>query len=214
MNKLIFFLLIHFPVLLFGQDLRKVKDRSSNETFFVLESDGSTRHGEYKKFGYHDRLLLKGYYRQGIKDSIWEAYGPDGQLALQYDFTHAELLYYQLPEGRKYKVVNIDEHTDTVLSRPPLYLGGDAYIMSELAKNTRYPQEAMENGTSGVVPVRFTVDRYGKTSNHHVETLLGHGLDEEAIRVLKLIPDNWLPGLVAGRPVDVEVIYPITFRMQ
>jgi hypothetical protein len=39
-------------------------------------------------------------------------------------------------------------------------------------------------------------------------------MDEEAIRVLKLLPDNWLPGLLNGQPVDVEIVYPINFKLK
>ncbi|WP_320054426.1 energy transducer TonB [uncultured Acetobacteroides sp.] len=83
-----------------------------------------------------------------------------------------------------------------------------------MRKNIHYPLTAVENGKSGTVYVLFTVDKYGKTNNYHVEAPLGYGMEEEAIRVLKLIPDNWLPGLLNGEPINVEVIYPIIFRLQ
>ena len=59
--------------------------------------------------------------------------------------------------------------------------------------------------------VTFTVDKYGKTSNFFAANPIGFGMDEEVIRVLKLIPDFWLPGLLDGEPVDVEVRFPFTF---
>jgi len=52
-----------------------------------------------------------------------------------------------------------------------------------------------------------------KTSNYKVERPLGYGLDIEAIRMLKLQPDNWLPGIQNGQAVDTEVIKSVTFKI-
>lgn len=217
MNKAILFLLTVIPTLLFGQDIKKITDKESNETFYVLKSDKTTKHGEYKKFSYNNKLLIKGFYKQGVKDSIWECYDFNGELTLKYNYTKNELVFYKPNEkvkDKKYKIINGSSGSGTTLSRPPIFLGGDDFVMSELVKNIRYPSTAVENGKSGKVYVLFTVDKFGKTSNYHVETPLGFGLDEEAIRVLKLLPDNWLPGLLNEQPVDVEVVYPINFRLQ
>jgi TonB family protein len=217
MNKTILFLLTVIPTFMYGQDIKKITDKESDEIFYVLKSDKTTKHGEYKKFSYNDKLLIKGFYKQGLKDSIWECYGFDGQLTLKYNYTKNELVFYKPNDkvkDKKYRIVNGSNASDTTLSRTPIFLGGDAFVLSELAKNIVYPSTAVENGKSGKVYVLFTVDKFGKTSNYHVETPLGFGMDEEAIRVLKLLPDNWLPGLLNEQPVDVEIVYPINFRLQ
>ena len=205
------------PTLLFGQDIKKITNKETNETFYVLKSDMTTKHGEYKKLSFDKKLLIKGYYNYGVKDSIWECYDYDGQLTLKYNYTKNELVFYKPNEifkDKKYKILNNSSSSDTTLGRPPIFLGGDDFVLSELVKNVRYPSTAVENRKSGKVYVLFTVDKFGKTKNYHVETLLGFGLDEEAIRVLKLLPDNWLPGLLNDQPVDVEVTYPIDFKIQ
>ncbi len=217
MNKTILILLTIIPTILFGQDIKKITDKESNETFFVLKSDKTTKHGEYKKFSYNNKLLVKGFYKLGVRDSIWECYSFDGELTLKYNYTKNELVFYKPNDkvkDKKFKIVNSSNNSDTTLSRPPIFLGGDDFVLFELVKNIRYPSAAVENGKSGKVYVMFTVDKFGKTSNYHVETPLGFGMDEEAIRVLKLLPDNWLPGLLNEQPVDVEIVYPINFRLQ
>lgn len=67
---------------------------------------------------------------------------------------------------------------------------------------------------SGKLIVHFTVDKEGIAGNHHVKDLLGYGLDDEAIRVIKLIPNLWLPALKDGESIDSESSYPITYRLQ
>ena len=59
----------------------------------------------------------------------------------------------------------------------------------------------------------FYILKSDKTSNYYVDNPLGYGLDEEVIRVMKLIPDNWLPGQLNGQPIDVEIAYPFNFRL-
>ncbi len=81
------------PTILLGQQTKKVTDKESNETFYVLKSDKKIRHGEYKKFHHKDKLLVKGYYKQGVKDSIWECYDFERQLTLKYDYSKKKLFY-------------------------------------------------------------------------------------------------------------------------
>lgn len=217
MVKTILFLLSIVPTLIFGQQTKKITDKESNEVYYVLKSDKTTKHGEYKKLNYRNSILLKGFYKNGIKDSIWESYNFEGQITLKYDYSKNELIYFKPNEklaNQKYKLIDGKNNPDTSLSRPPLFLNGNDYIMSELVKNIRYPTEAAENGKSGKVNVLFTVDKFGKTNNYYVDKPLGYGMDEEAIRVLKLNPDNWLPGLLNGQAVDVEVVYPINFQLR
>lgn len=214
---LILILLTIIPTFLFAQDTMFFTDKINNETYYVLKSDKITKHGEYKKFDYNNKLLINGFYNQGVRDSIWECYNFKGELNIKYNYTINELIYYNPTDNNinmKYKIANSDNNSDTTLSRPPIFLGGNDYITSVIVKNIIYPYEAIENLKSGKVNVKFTVDKFGKTSNYHVEQPLGFGLDEEAIRVLKLLPDYWLPGLQNGQPVDVEIDYHIIFRIK
>lgn len=216
MSKSILFLLIVIPTFLFGQDLKKIKDKKNNEVFYVSKWDQTVKYGVYKRFSYNNKLLVKGFYKLGVKDGMWECYDFDGQLTLKYNYTNNKLVFHKSDDSdknKKYTIVNGSTRLDTTLSRPPIFLGGDHLILSELVKNLRYPSMAAESGKSGVVYVVFTVDKLGKTNNHHVKSPLGFGMDEEAIRVLKLLPDDWLPGLLGEQPVDVEVVYPVNFKL-
>jgi protein TonB len=82
-----------------------------------------------------------------------------------------------------------------------------------MLNEVRYPNTAQEHGKSGKVNAIFTIDKFGKTSNYHVDNPIGYGMDEEVIRVLKLMADNWLPGILNGEPVEVEVVFPFTFKL-
>ena len=213
MKNITLILLMIVPILLFGQETKKNTDRERNEIYFVLKSDKATMHGEYKKLAYNNSVLVRGHYKRGIKDSIWEFYNFKGEIIQKYDYTKNELIFLSADvRENKYKVVGLDS-LDVKLSRAPIFLGGSSYIASELVKTMRYPADAMENNISGRVLVSFIIDKNGKSSNYQVKNPLGHGLDAEAIRVLKLVEANWLPGILNGQAVDVELEYPIQFQL-
>ena len=210
--------IVIIPAMVFGQATKKIKDKETGEYYFVLKSDNSVKQGDYQKYSYNNKLLIQGYYNQGARDSLWECYDLDGKSTLKYDFRKNEVLFYDTARkancGRTYKVLHAENGADTILSRPPVFLQGSGLINAVLMKNLHYPDEARENGTSGRVHILFTVDKNGKTSNYHVNTPLGFGTDEEALRVLKMLPDDWLPGLVGKLPVDVEVDCPVVFQLE
>jgi len=213
--KKLLLLFIFIPVFLVGQQTKKMVDKETNETYFVLKSDKTIKHGEYNKFSYKKTRLIKGSYKQGLKDSIWECYDFDGHTILKVDYSKNELLYFNPKDKfRKYKIINSALGADTILSRNPIYLGGDDTFTSDIVVNLRYPTVAIQNGVSGKVYVSFVVDKAGKTDNFEVKHPLGFGLDQEAMRVLKLQTFNWLPGIQNGKSVDVEVVCPIQFRLQ
>lgn len=95
----------------------------------------------------------------------------------------------------------------------PSFPGGEEALMKFLQKNIKYPRVAQENEIEGRVFVQFVVDKEGKVSE--VQTAGAHkggGLEEEAMRVVKLMP-NWKPGKQSGRAVSVRYSLPIGFTL-
>jgi len=79
-----------------------------------------------------------------------------------------------------------------------------------LYKNAVYPPLAKEKKISGKVFVQFVVEKDGKISNIKVIRGIGGGCDEEAMRVISLMP-AWKPGTQNGKPVPVYFTLPIIF---
>ena len=88
--------------------------------------------------------------------------------------------------------------------------GGAAAWSKFLQKNIHYPGQASDAGKSGKVFLSFIIERDGHLSNITVMQGPGYGLDEEALRVLKLAP-AWKPGKQNGQPVRVKYTIPISF---
>jgi len=100
----------------------------------------------------------------------------------------------------------------TVVEESPTFPGGDAARIKFLQENIKYPQIARESSIQGTVYVTFVVERTGKVTDVRVLRGIGGGCDEEAVRVIKAMP-NWNPGKQRGKPVRVQFNMPIKFTL-
>ena len=100
-----------------------------------------------------------------------------------------------------------------VVEEQPLFPGGNAAMMQFLSDHIKYPTEAKEKGTEGKVIVNFVVEKDGRLSDFNVVRGIDPLLDNEAVRVLKLMPD-WTPGKQRGETVRVRFTLPVVFRLQ
>ena len=100
----------------------------------------------------------------------------------------------------------------SVVEVMPQYPGGQIAMLKYIMENMKYPEQAMKEGIQGRVTVRFIVEKDGSISNvspiHPVHPLL----DKEAIRVVESMP-KWSPGKQKGKPVRVQLIVPIMFKL-
>ncbi len=75
----------------------------------------------------------------------------------------------------------------------------------------RYPTEARQLRVEGDVVLSVTFSASGQVLVHGVLRGLGHGLDQEAVRVAQQI--RFRPATVNGRPVDVTTRVTIAFQL-
>jgi TonB family protein len=95
----------------------------------------------------------------------------------------------------------------------PSYPGGPGEMHKFLYANFSYPTEAKEKGIQGRLYVSFLVNTDGSISDIKVVRGLGYGCDEEAIRLVKLMP-KWTPGYAKdGTPLKVKQNLPISFKL-
>lgn len=100
----------------------------------------------------------------------------------------------------------------TVVEKQPSYPGGQDGYTKFLLANIKYPKEAIEKAVTGTVYVTFVVEKDGKVTNVKILRGIGSGCDEEAARVVKMMP-NWNPGEQKGKPVAVQYNLPIKFNL-
>lgn len=151
------------------------------------------------------------------KVGVWEYYGitPSKEMVVvqRYDHTANKLVYYRPGGETAYSVeVAPGQWKRRPVDQPPLFIGGDA-ALATYTTQVQYPQEAQDRNIQGPVKITFAIDTLGQTSNHRVVRSIGGGCDQEALRVAKTIPNEWLPARVGTRAVPTEYELTLTFRL-
>ena len=105
----------------------------------------------------------------------------------------------------------------------PFYIAGQNIIPAEpisptslvkdfLCENVIYPEDALDSGKEGKVLLRFIVDDKGKVSEIRIAQSAGEELDEEALRLFRMI--EWKPAYRLGSPVTTEQEFEIDFNIK
>lgn len=108
--------------------------------------------------------------------------------------------------------VKEDNTVFTAVEMQPSFVGGLTEFYKFLNKNLKYPSAAQRSNTEGKVFMTFVVEKDGSISDVNVLKGIGFGCDEEATRVIKMMP-KWIAGQQNGRNVRVKFTMPIIFKL-
>ena len=118
-------------------------------------------------------------------------------------------------EGPKQAAVVEDNtiYNHVSMENPPMYPGGMQKFYDWVGSTLRYPAMATDNNIQGTVQVSFTIEKDGTLTDVKSEgRKLGYGMEEEAVRVLRL-SKRWNVGMQNGKPVRVKYNIPLKFTM-
>jgi periplasmic protein TonB len=118
----------------------------------------------------------------------------------------------EIPEETIIKVEEEKDKEFLVVEQQSEYPGGNKALGEFLSNNLNYPQSAIRSGISGKVFLSFGVDKNGHIYDVQVTKGIGFNCDEEAVRVVKLMP-TWSPGRQSGRAVKSRFNLPIVFAL-
>ncbi|GAB4250336.1 MAG: hypothetical protein Kow0027_13680 [Saprospiraceae bacterium] len=79
------------------------------------------------------------------------------------------------------------EAKDKEFIKKPVYKGGPKALKKFIGENLRYPKEALENKVEGTVYLNYDINYKGEVTDARVIKGIGHGCDEEAVRLVKLL---------------------------
>ena len=100
----------------------------------------------------------------------------------------------------------------TVVQKIPEFPGGWSAYMQWLTKNLKYPPAAQKNKIQGTVVVSFIVNKDGSVANVRVSTSVDPLLDNEALRVMKMMP-KWKPGIDKNKVCRTMIAVPVVFKL-
>lgn len=89
---------------------------------------------------------------------------------------------------------------DTLSSFP----GGDAAFEQFITDHLQIPRQALEAHVNGDVELSFVIDERGYAGDFKPIKRLGYGCEEQAIRVLRIMP-SWQPGVIAGQRIKTTL---------
>lgn len=101
----------------------------------------------------------------------------------------------------------------TIVEEMPSFPGPENALPKFLRDNIVYPDSARKSNFQGTVYISFLVTAVGGITEIKLLRGIGGGCDEEAMRVVGLMPD-WIPGKQNGRAVPVMFNMPVRFPVK
>ena len=109
--------------------------------------------------------------------------------------------------------INLNNEEDMKIAEQlPQYPGGAVEFMKWLTATLKYPDQALKNKIEGRVMVSFIVEKDGSLTSIKIEKSVNKLLDNEALRVMRLMP-KWTAGTEKGKPCRSKVAIPIVFEI-
>jgi protein TonB len=90
----------------------------------------------------------------------------------------------------------------------PTIIGGQEALYSKI----KYPKIAQDLGIEGRVLVQFIIDKKGNVTDPEIVRSVHPKLDEEVLRVIKLI--KFSPGVQNGVLVRVKMVQMVNFQLK
>ena len=106
------------------------------------------------------------------------------------------------------KTIDNENVVFEAVEEPPKPVGGIAAIQNKI----QYTELAKKIGIEGKVIVQAIINKNGDVSNASILKSLFPQLDEIALNAVK--ETKFFPGKQRGKPVNVKMTIPITFKLQ
>lgn len=223
MKRTLTVLILIVSIHAFGQKTKEVSKKYKNpyytEKYSVLKSDKTVKHGNFKKLGYEDCLVVNGYYDNGKKDSVWTTYywrseqiekqgsytgderigewnfySKSGTLIQTYDYSSSQLIYSIKPE-KETDILTQGTKSSKVLLTNPQYIGSTIELYDFInAGQMKIARDNEIEMKSGLVKISFYITEEGIAENYKIEESVSKDLDNKCLEIAKSIPNKWIPG--------------------
>lgn len=118
--------------------------------------------------------------------------------------------YSMQADDYEYYPDNVDNCNETY--QKANYPGGENELYDFIKSNLNYPKRAYENSIEGIVVVFFNIDKLGNVYNINVTEKVDKDLDNEAIRIVNLLPD-FEPAMCNGEPIETSYSVFVEFKI-
>ena len=187
-----------------------------------------SRMSQKDQCGFCENIYMASFYDDKEADSLYQKLCVEKLMLFQSPYDSLVPLYankkYEIVErdncGNREHIQFFDKNDSLIaslkiingqyfysnLSYKSQYPGGDEMLDSLLDNNIMYPQEARDLNIQGRVYASFVVDEKGLVRDASIVIGVHKLIDEEVLRLIKLIP-KWIPATKSGVPVrDVRTL--------
>lgn len=164
----------------------------------------------------HHQLIHLFNNQPTLKTRIMMLTKPTQTAAWKYLYILPVLLLLTLISANPAKVFSQETKSENVKGGPekmPEFPGGSEALIKFMNSKLVYPAEAKDAKAEGKAVLEFVVTKTGKLTDITVVKSSGNKqLDNEAIRVVKMMPD-WTPGEINGQKISSKMALPIVFKL-
>ena len=183
-------------------------------------------------FYYSDGTIKnRGNYEDGKKDGIWYEYYEDGKLKAIFEYSKGKynghvktfwendsLKRQDLYENGKFISGECYNSTGEIIEyykyfQEPEFPNGKESLLEYFKDNSKYPSSDKSKKNNGKAYLKFVVLKDGTIEQIKVTRSTHKELEEEAIRLIKLMP-KWKPAQIEGEIVDALVRLSINFSIR
>jgi protein TonB len=148
----------------------------------------------------------------GRRIGKWNFYGINDELELTFDYDSSRISYRQADTTR-YLVHMGEQWQLQHLTRTPHLIGSTKQRYIDIGTKLRYPINALRLGKQGTVVLAFTIDTDGHTKDYIIESSVSPECDQEVWRVVKDLPDNWIPAVYQGQLTATRFYLLVRFQL-
>ena len=194
----------------------------SGKILELVNLEYGKRNGPVSLFNSQGEYLTDVYYEDGMKLVIPEPSPEPVKETVQKDV---------VPEQKKEPVIQVKKKSksESEMPLPPvqeeaIFDDDPAYYLSvevmpepvggmeNINRRLHYPGAAAKRKLEGTVKVLAFIDEYGVVEKAEVIEKLGFGCDEAAQTTVYYT--KFKPGLLRGRPIKVQMVIPIEFKLK
>lgn len=177
----------------------------------LINIEDGKREGPTSVFDEEGNYVNDIYYEHGIqfveKKNIYVIEEPKKEIVQNRNTKKPKEQNYEFPPLEEEKIVEDNSKIQDSVEVMPEPVGGFEAIKKKLI----YPAKAKEEGIEGIVEIEITVDEFGEVQKADVVKGIRPDCDESAC--IAVYYTKFKPGLQRGKPVKVQLIVPVEFKI-
>jgi len=193
-----------------GEVKRYCENGKPKELFSILKGkrDGATT--TYDSLG---NYLSDVYYTEGkIQTGETVSEESDSEEFAEAATSEEPVIAPQIEKiEEKPQILSSSDIIDSSLYRNPAIFPDPKIGYKKFYENIVYPQTAKEKKVEGTVLIKAIINEYGDVEKTEIVKGIGYGCEDAA--EISISYAKFYPGLVRGRPVKVEMVFAIEFKL-